>query len=74
MEFITVTSIGGSLWSFRKDRIEMVSKRFKFTQEELNNIPELSERESCTIIHLLGSEIDYFCQDSYESIMEMINK
>lgn len=69
-----MTSIGGSIWSFRKDRIEMVLKRFKFTSEELNNIPELRERDSCAIIHLMGSEIDYLCRDTYESIMERIHE
>ena len=38
MEFITVKSLGGSIWSFRKDRIEMVSNRFKFDKEEVDNL------------------------------------
>lgn len=43
MEFITVTSLGGSTWSFRKDRIEMVINRFTFTEEESKNIPGSEE-------------------------------
>ena len=73
MEFITVKSLGGSIWSFRKDRIEMVSNRFKFDKEELEDIPVLRKRESCAIIRLMGSDKEFFCDDTYESIMEQLN-
>lgn len=72
MEFITVKSLGGSVWSFKKDRIEMVCNRFKFDKEELEEIPALKERESCAIIRLIGSDKEFFCADSYESIMTQL--
>lgn len=72
MEFITVTSLGGSTWSFRKDRIEMVINRFTFTEEESKNIPEVKNLDSCAIIRLIGVNREYFCKDSYESIMKML--
>ncbi|SFP03078.1 hypothetical protein SAMN04487852_11369 [Prevotella sp. tf2-5] len=72
MEFITVTSLGGSTWSFRKDRIEMVINRFTFTEEESKNIPEAKNLDSCAIIRLIGDNREYFCKDSYESIMKML--
>lgn len=74
MEYITVRSLGGSIWSFRKDRIELVCKRTNFKLDEINNIPDLKGRESCAIIRLIGSAGDYYCDDSYESIMEQIIK
>ena len=72
MEFITLTSIGGSTWSIRKDRIEMVINRFKFSQQELDSIPELQGMKSCAVIKLIGVDSDYLCRDSYESIMEQL--
>ena len=72
MEFITVKSLGGSIWSFRKDRIEMVCNRFKFNAEELEEIPALSKRDSCAIIRLIGSDKECFCDDSYESIIKQL--
>ena len=69
MEFLTVTSIGGSIWSFRKDRIELITHRFVFTEDELKHVPELNGRDSCAIIKLIDDEGTYYCQDSYESIM-----
>ena len=72
MEFITVTSIGGSTWSFRKDRIEMVINRFTFSEEEIKNIPEVKNLDSCAIIKLIGVNREFFCKDSYESIMKML--
>ena len=74
MKYITVKSIGGSIWSFRIDRIELVCKRFKFKPEALKNVPELNGRESCAVIKLIGSTTEYYCQDTYESIMEKINQ
>lgn len=74
MGFITVTSIGGSVWSFNKDRIEMVIKRFSFTESELKDIPKLANLDSCAIIHLIGSEANYYCLDSYESIMQKMEE
>lgn len=74
MDFITVTSIGGSVWSFRKDRIEMVSKKYSFTEEEMKSIPELAGKESCAVIQLMSGNAKYFCRDSYESIMERLNQ
>lgn len=67
-----MTSIGGSVWSFRKDRIEMVAKKFKFTEEEIRSVPELRGIESCAIIQLMGENAKYFCRDTYESIMERL--
>jgi hypothetical protein len=72
MDYLTVTSIGGSIWSFRKDRIELITKRFIFTEEELNRVPELVGRNSCAMIKLIGDDGTYYCQDSYESIMERL--
>lgn len=72
MSFITVTSIGGSTWSFRKDRIEMVIKRFKFPEQDLRTIPELRGLESCAIIRLIGVDSNYYCKDSYEEIMKKL--
>lgn len=72
MDFITVTSIGGSTWSFRKDRIEMVIHRFAFSEEELKNVPQLKDVTSCAIIRLIGLEREFFCKDSYDSIMKKI--
>ena len=69
MDYLTVTSIGGSIWSFRKDRIELITKRFVFTEEEINNVPELVGRDSCAMIKLIDDDGTYYCQDSYESIM-----
>ena len=69
MDFLTVTSIGGSTWSFRKDRIEVITNRFFFTEDELKSIPELKGKTSCAIIKLISSEATYYCQDSYDSIM-----
>ncbi len=74
MEFISVTSIGGSIWSFRKDRIELVTKRFSFSQKELDMVQELHNLDSCTVIKLIGDDNRYFCRDSYESIMEQLNQ
>ena len=71
MEFITVTSLGGSVWSFRKDRIEMVSNKFTFSEDEIRSIPELEGRNSCAIIKLMGDNSSYYCQDTYESIMRL---
>ncbi len=73
MEFITVKSIKGSIWSFRKDRILMVSKKFSFTTEQLNNVPELRDLESCAFIRLDGEPAEFICKDSYESIMAQLN-
>lgn len=74
MDFITVTSIGGSIWSFRKTCIEMVSKKFSFSEQELQSVPELEGRDSCAIIRLVGEDINFFCKDSYESIMERLEE
>ena len=74
MDFITVTSIGGSVWSFRKDRIEMVTKKFRFTEDEVRSVPELQGVESCAIIRLMGENAKYFCRDTYESIMERLQQ
>ena len=75
MDFITVTSIGGSIWSFRKDKITMVSKRAvsAFSKEELNRWPDLRAKESCAIILLDGVNQEFLCGDSYESIMAQLN-
>jgi hypothetical protein len=73
MSFITVTSIGGSIWSFNKDRIEMVIKRFVFTKDELEHVPQLEGKDSCAIVRLIGIDRDYFCEDSYESIMAKLD-
>ncbi|MBR5907047.1 MAG: hypothetical protein IKZ50_01475 [Bacteroidales bacterium] len=72
MEFITVTSIGGSTWSFRKDRIEMVINRHAFTEEEIKNIPDLRGMNACAIIRLIDLKEEFFCKDSYESIMKRL--
>ena len=74
MDFITVTSIGGSIWSFNKDQIEMVIKRFSFSKDDLDSIPQLVGLDSCAIIRLKGLDRDYYCKDSYESIMKMLGK
>lgn len=74
MGFITVTSIGGSIWSFNKNRIEMVIKRFKFGKDEIENVPQLVGLESCVIIRLMGIDRDYYCKDTYESIMAQLGK
>lgn len=74
MDFITVTSIGGSIWSFRKTCIEMVSKKFRFSEQELKDVPELNGRDSCAVIRLAGENVNFFCQDSYESIMERLEE
>ena len=74
MSFITVTSIGGSTWSFNKDRIEMVINRRKFKEEELKNIPELNGLEKCAIIRLIGLDREYYCKDSYETIMKLMGE
>ena len=74
MVFITVKSVGGSIWSFRKDRIEMVLDRKHFKQEELKTIPELASRDSCAIIKLIGNNAEFYCDDSYESIMAQITE
>jgi len=73
MDYITVKSLGGSIWSFRKDRIELVCKRFSFREDDIKRIPKLKDKESCAIIRLIGSENEYFCDDSYESIMEQLH-
>lgn len=75
MDFITVTSIGGSIWSFRKDKITMVSKRAvsTFLEEEFNRWPDLRTKESCAIILLDGVNQEFLCRDSYESIMAQLN-
>lgn len=75
MDFITVTSIGGSIWSFRKDKIIMVSKRAvsSFPKEELSSWPDLRTKESCAIILLDGVNQEFLCRDSYESIMAQLN-
>ena len=74
MNYITVNSIGGSIWSFRKDRIIMVSKRAvsSFPLEEINRWPMLQTMESCAIITMDGNK-EYLCRDSYESIMAQLN-
>lgn len=72
MDFITVTSIGGSIWSFRKDRIEMVINRQFFSEEDRKQIPDLMDAESCAIIRLIGSNQEFYCKDSYESIMKKL--
>lgn len=72
MDFITVKSIRGSIWSFRKDRVIMVSKRFSFTTEQLKSVPELKNMESCAIIRLEGEPSEFICKDSYESIMAQL--
>lgn len=69
MEYITVTSIRGSIWSFRKDRIELITNRFVFSEDELKHVPELEGRSSCAIIKLINDGGTYYCQDTYESIM-----
>ena len=74
MDFITVTSIGGSIWSFNKDQIEMVIKRFSFRKDDLDNILQLVGLDSCAIIRLKGLDRDYYCKDSYESIMKMLGE
>lgn len=72
MDFITVKSIGGSTWSFRKERIEMVTERFRFKENEIDRIPELRGRISCAIIKLIGNNQEYYCNDSYKTIMELL--
>lgn len=72
MDFITVTSIGGSIWSFRKSSIEMVAKKFTFSEQELKVAPELNDMDFCAVIRLIGENIDFYCRDSYESIMERL--
>lgn len=57
----------------RKDRILMVSKKFAFTTEQINNAPELGNMESCAFIRLDGESAEYICKDSYESIMAQLN-
>jgi len=52
----------------------MVINRFSFTESELKDIPELAKMESCAIIHLIGSEANYYCRDSYESIMKKMGE
>ena len=72
MDFITVKSIGGSIWSFRKDRIEIVMKRFSFQDRDVKQMPELRDRDECSIIKLIGQETEFFCEDSYDSIMSRL--
>lgn len=72
MVFITVKSIGGSIWSFRKDRIEIVMKRFSFQDRDIKQLPNLEGRTECSVIKLIGQETEYFCEDSYESIMNRL--
>lgn len=72
MGFITVTSIGGSIWSFNKDRIEMVIKRFNFSKDEIEHVPQLADLESCAIVRLMGLDRDFYCKDTYESIMNQL--
>lgn len=72
MDFITVKSIGGSTWSFKKDRIEMVTERYSFKENLIERIPELKDRKSCAIIKLIGNSQEFFCSDSYNSIMELL--
>lgn len=74
MDFITVTSIGGSIWSFNIDQIEMVIKRFSFSKGDIESIPQLEGLDSCAIIRLKGLDRDYYCKDSYESIMAKIGE
>ena len=62
------------MWSFRKDRIEMVAKKYKFSEEELRSVPQLQGKESCAVIHLIGENSKYFCRDTYESIMERLEE
>lgn len=62
------------MWSFRKDRIEMVAKKYRFTDEEMKSVPELHGKESCAIIRLIGENSQYFCRDTYESIMERLQQ
>lgn len=74
MDYIEVRSIGGSLWTFRKDRIEMVSQRFTFTEDELKAVPKLREKKSCAIIQLIDRGDQFFCDDTYESIIKRLNE
>lgn len=74
MNYITVKSIGGSIWSFKKDRIVMVSKRFTFPEEDMNQWPELKKMKSCAIIRLDCDNANYLCKDSYKSIMAQLEE
>lgn len=74
MDFITVRSIGGSIWSFRKDRIEMISERYTFSENDIENIPQLKTRKSCAIIKLIGNNSEYFCDNPYNEIMSLLNE
>ena len=72
MDYIHVKSIGGSSWTIRKDQIAMIINRKYFSEEDLKGMPELKDREACAIIHLIGESIEYFCEDSYESILNQL--
>ncbi len=72
MDFIQVKSLGGSLWTIRKDQISMVILRSRFVEEDFKSVPELRNRESCAIIRIIGDSIEYFCDDSYESILKQM--
>ena len=72
MDYIHVKSIGGSSWTIRKDQIAMVINRKSFTDEDLKSMPELRYRDSCAILHLVGESIEYYCDDSYETILNQM--
>lgn len=69
MEFIHIKSLAGSDWSIRKDQISMIVNRHNFTVDDIKKMPELDGRDSCAIIHVIGDHIEYYCGDSYETIM-----
>lgn len=72
MDYIHVKSIGGSSWTIRKDQISMIINRKSFTEEDLKSMPELRHRDACAILHLIGESTEYYCEDSYESILNQM--
>lgn len=72
MDYIHVKSLGGSSWTVRKDQISMIIKRVSFSGEDVKNMPELKNRESCAILHIIGDPAEYYCDDSYDSILNQM--
>ncbi len=72
MDFIEVKLLSGSSFAIRKDLILCVLDMPFISKETVKKNPFLKGVTSCTYIQLSLQNGEIYCQDSYESIMQMI--
>lgn len=72
MDFLEITLLNGNKAAIRKDLVLEVMRLIYVSKEALKERPFLKDALPCTMVLTSLNGGDYYCVDSYESVMEKL--